>query len=636
MLGGWDHIVILVSYLAMCGICGSTASAPGAAVAAMNKAMLHRGPDDGGVHVNDTLGIALGARRLSIIDVAGGHQPICNEDGSVWAVLNGEIYNHPALQAELRRRGHSLRSATDTEVLVHLYEDRGDDLVHFLEGMFAFAVLDTRQRRLLVARDRFGEKPMFYAARRGVFTFASELDALLAGTNMPLELDPAAVDEFFVLGYVTTPRSIARHIHQLPAGHLLTWASDGQGPRVQRYWSPPAAPSGPPEGESEAWLVAETVRLLTASVRSRMLADVPLGVLLSGGLDSALVTAIASRVSDSPVKTFTVGYDVGAVSEASAARTTAAALGTDHREYVLSRAELAHRVPSVLAALDQPIADPALVALHAVAEFARGEVTVAVGGEGADELFGGYPRYRWLPRAQALDGRLPVRLRRAAARALAPVVQARARRLVDVLEPRTSAERHLDWVTSGRRHERGALYGPVLRETVDLGAIARAVGEAVGNGPRASLPSVFMALDQRSWLQDDVLAKADRAGMLVSLELRTPYLHREVAEFAARVSPSVHLAGGGKRLLRRALDQVAPQVPRRRKKAFQVPVADWLRGPLRATLEDQLSGSGVYAEGLLDREQVRERVTRHIDGDRDESAVLWPVLALGLWLDGRR
>jgi asparagine synthase (glutamine-hydrolysing) len=634
-LQGKPGVEHLVSYIAMCGICGSTASAPGAAVAAMNAAMVHRGPDDGGLHIDDTLGIALGARRLSIIDIAGGHQPIANEDGSVWAVLNGEIYNHPGLQSQLRRRGHSLRTGTDTEVLVHLYEDHGDDLVHVLEGMYAFAVLDAPRGRLLVGRDRFGEKPMFYATHAGAFTFASELDALRAGTNMPLELDPAAVDEFFVLGYVTSPRSIARHVRQLPAGHLLTWTADAPEPEIRRYWSPPPA-SAVAKRASEPELVAETLRLLTASVRSRMLADVPYGVLLSGGVDSTLIAAIASQVADGRVKTFTVGYDTGAVSEAGAARATAAALGTEHRELILSEAELAHRAPRVLAALDQPIADPALVALHAITEFARGEVTVAIGGEGADELFGGYPRYRWLARAHALDGRVPVPVRRAAARALAPVVPARARRLVDVLEPQTSAERHLDWVTSGRRHARAEVYGAVLRDAVDHGAVARAVGEAVGNGSGASLPAALMALDQRSWLQDDVLAKADRAGMLVSLELRTPYLYRELAEFAARVPPRIHLAGGGKHLLRRALDRVAPHAPRRPKQAFRVPVADWLRGPLRATLEDQLSRSAVYAEGLLDRENVRQRVTRHIDGTRDESAILWPVLVLGLWLDGRR
>lgn len=618
----------------MCGICGSAAARPGVAVASMNAAMVHRGPDDEGVHVAHALGVAIGARRLSVIDVAGGHQPLSNEDGSVWAVLNGEIYNHPALQALLRRRGHTLRTRTDTEVLVHLYEDHGDDLVHALEGMFAFAVLDERRGRLLVARDRFGEKPLFYASRDGALTFASELDALLAGSGVALELDPAAVDELFVLGYVSTPRAIVRGVHQLPAGHLLCWDAETRAARRRAYWSPPE-PGQPIRNEPEQDLAAETLRLLERSVRGRMLSDVPLGVLLSGGLDSTLLAAVTARLAGGRVKTFTVGYDTGATNELEEARATARALGSEHRELVLPAGELAERVPRVLAALDQPLADPALVALNAVAELARREVTVAVGGEGADELFGGYPRYRWLARAHDLDARLPPALRRAAARALDPVARGRARRLVDVLEPRALAERHLEWVTSGRRDARGTLYGPAL-DGVDRGAVLRGVGGALHPARDRSLPAALMRLDQLSWLQDDVLPKADRAGMLVSLELRTPYLHRELAEFAATVAPAVHLAGGGKWLLRRVLEDVAPDLPRRRKQAFRVPQAQWLRGPLRPALEEHVNGSSLYAEGLFARERVRERVDRHIRGAADESAVLWPLLTLGLWLDRRR
>jgi asparagine synthase (glutamine-hydrolysing) len=618
----------------VCGICGSAAPQADLAVAGMNAAMVHRGPDDDGVHLSAALGVAIGARRLSIIDVEGGHQPVCNEDGTVWAVLNGEIYNHPSLQALLRRRGHTLRTGTDTEVLVHLYEEYGDDLVHALEGMFAFAVVDERRGRLIVARDRFGEKPLFYSTHGGALTFASELDALLAGSRQPLALDPVAVDEYFVLGYVGTPRSIARDVEQLPAGHLLSWSAADPVPRLARYWASPQ-PAEWPAHEAEADLVEETLRLLEASVRGRMLADVPLGVLLSGGLDSTLLAAIATRL-DGGVKTFTVGYDVGADSELDAARATAVALHTDHRELTLTADALAAGVPGLLRSIDQPIADPALVALHAVAGFARQSVTVAVGGEGADELFGGYPRYAWLARAEALDGRAPPALRRATARGIGVLARGRAHRLVDILEPMSAAERHLDWVTAGRRHARGALYGPVLRDAIDADAIARAIRAASATAPGGSLPATFMGIDQRSWLQDDILQKADRAGMLVSLELRTPYLHRELAEFAASVRPEQHLAGGGKRLLRRVLEEVAPALPQRRKRPFAVPLAQWLRGSLRPLLEEHVAGSRLYADGLFDRAEVRRRMEEHCSGVRDESAVLWPLLTLGVWLDARQ
>jgi asparagine synthase (glutamine-hydrolysing) len=601
----------------------------------MNAAMVHRGPDDGGSHTSEPLGIAIGARRLSIIDVAGGHQPISNEDATVWAVLNGEIYNHPALQALLRRRGHTLRTGTDTEVLVHLYEEYGDDLVHALEGMFAFAILDERRGRLLVGRDRFGEKPLFFTAPDGTLTFASELDALLVGSGVDLQLDPIALDEYFVLGYVRTPRSIARHVEQLPAGHLLSWQSTDRVPRLHRYWAPPE-PEEWPRGEDEADLVAETLRLLEDSVRGRMLADVPLGILLSGGLDSTLLAAIATRVGGRRVKSFTVGYDTGTESELDAAGATAQALGTEHHELVLTADALAARAPKVLSAIDQPVADPALVALNAVAEFARQEVTVAVGGEGADELFGGYPRYIWLARARMLDGRVPPTLRRAGARGLSSLARGRGRRLSDVLEPLSAADRHLDWVTGGRRHTREALYGPTMNGGVDHDAIVRSVHDATAVDPHQPLAAAFMRMDQKMWLQDDVLPKADRAGMLVSLELRTPYLNRELAEFAASVSPAVHLAGGGKRLLRGVLDEVAPGVPRRRKRAFGVPMAEWLRGSLRPLLEEHVRHSSVYDEGLFDRDEVGRRVARHVSRAADESAVLWPLLTLGLWLDARR
>jgi len=624
----------------MCGIAGilnylAEKAVDPAQLRAMADTMVHRGPDDDGAHTSEALGMAIGARRLSIIDVAGGHQPVRNEDGTVWAVLNGEIYNHPRLQRMLRSRGHTLRTGTDTEVLVHLYEEYGDDLVHALEGMYAFALLDERRGRLVVGRDRFGEKPLFYTVRDGALTFASELDALLIGSGGGVDLDPVAVDEYFVLGYVTTPRSIVRHVEQLPAGHVLTWEATSRAVRLNQYWMPPE-PCEWPRRENERELVAETLRLLEDSVRGRMLADVPLGVLLSGGLDSTLLAAIAARLAGGRVKTFTIGYDTGTDNELDAARETARAVGSEHWELVLTADALAARVPHVLGAIDQPIADPALIALNAVAEFARAEVTVAVGGEGADELFGGYPRYIWLARAQMLDGLVPGRLRHAGARGLASRARGRGRRLIDVLEPASAAERHLDWVTSGRQHARADLYGPALNDLFDSDAIGRSIRESTELGSGDALAAAFMRMDQRSWLQDDVLPKADRAGMLVSLELRTPYLHRELAEFAATIPSEVHLAGGGKRLLRRVLDEIAPELPQRRKRAFGVPLAEWLRGPLRSVLEAHVNDSSVYDEGLFDRAQVRRRISRHVSGVADESAALWPLLTLGLWLDARR
>ncbi|MEX2447944.1 MAG: asparagine synthase (glutamine-hydrolyzing) [Solirubrobacterales bacterium] len=614
----------------MCGICGRTDDPAGRAVAAMNAAMIHRGPDDEGVHTDRDHGLSIGARRLSVIDVAGGHQPLANEDGTIWATLNGEIYNHPRLQQMLRERGHRLATGTDTEVLVHLYEEYGAEMVHALEGMFSFAIWDSREAELLLARDRFGEKPLFYSAGGGQLAFASELTALVAGAAVGDELDPLAVDDYFVYGYLPGERSILTGAQQLPPGHLLGWRP-GREPELRSYWQPPVPVAA--GGESTGDLVRELRRLLEDSVRSRLIADVPLGVFLSGGVDSTLIAALAAAESSAPIKTFTVGYDVGEVSEAEQARITAAEIGSEHHELTLPLAEVAARVPQVLSALDQPLADQSLLAFHAIAEFARDDVTVAVGGEGADELFGGYPRYRWLARAESLGRGLPRPLAAAGARALERALpEGRTARLADVIEPRDSIERQLDWVAGERLGVRAQLYGPRLRGFRPPAALA---AELAASAPGVeSTAGRFMLLDQRHWLPGDVLAKADRAGMLVSLEVRTPYLDYRLAEFAATVAPALHTGGKGKALLRRLLDELLPETSLRRPKtAFRVPVADWLRGPLAASMRDQVESGCACDEGWIDRAAASALLEEHVRGERDRSEALWPLLAFGLWLD---
>jgi asparagine synthase (glutamine-hydrolysing) len=617
----------------MCGICGLTATASTAPVEAMNALMRHRGPDDEGAHLDPDAGVAIGARRLSVIDVEGGHQPVSNEDGSVWAVLNGEIYNHPALLDRLRTAGHELRSRCDTEVLVHLYEDYGDALVHALEGMFAFAIWDAKRRRLLLGRDRFGEKPLFWCERRGEIAFASEATVLSAGVGHPPEIDPAGVDAFFVFGYVPGPETILRETRQVPAGSTLTWEADERRARVERYWSPPVPARDGLISVREA--VDEVDAMLERSVRSRMVADVPLGVLLSGGVDSTLIAAVAAQAASVPVKTFTVGYDLGDVSETDAAREAARALGTDHHEIVLTSDEVARSAPGVLRRLDQPLADQALVAMHAVAELARREVTAAVGGEGADELFAGYPRYRWLERAEALERRVPRALAVAAAHALGAAPAGRARDLARVVAPGPSVERHLDWVTAGRRHVRKHLYGPRLREHVhDAAAPLHTLLDDAGANGAANLAGRMMRLDQRHWLADDVLVKADRASMQVSLEVRTPYLHPELVELCAAIGTATHLGRGGKAILREVLERRAPgALAKRAKTAFRVPAAAWLRGPLADTLRAQVEEGKAFADGWFSRDALRGIVAEHAAG-RDRSDVLWPLMCFGVWLEG--
>lgn len=620
----------------MCGICGHTEDRDLAAVGRMNRTMAHRGPDDEGDYVDRESGVALGARRLSIIDLAGGHQPLSNEDGTVWVAFNGEIYNHADLRERLRARGHRFSTTTDTEVLVHLYEDHGDALVHALEGMFTFAIWDQRRARLLVARDRWGEKPLFYREQGRELVFASELTTLLSGLQRSPGLEREAVDAFFVFGYVPGSQTLAGGVHQLPPAHLLTWERHTGLQPIRRYWSP-AAPQARP-AESWPMLVAEILKLLRASVRRCLAADVPVGVLLSGGVDSTLLAALAAQESAHPLTTFTVGYDVGDVNETSAARQVAGLLGTEHRELVLTQDAIAETVPGLLAAIDQPIADQALVPLHAVSRFARRDVKVVIGGEGADEIFGGYPRYRSFRLATRLGRLVPPFVTAEVVEAVVGRTDrgARGRRLAHVLAAPSAAARNVDWVTAGRSHLRRGLYGPALERTI------RASDEFLGDyrssfGTRAetSLAGRLMHIDQLRWLPDDVLTKSDRASMLVGLEMRAPFLDRHLAEFAASIDVRTHLRHDGKALLRHILGEAIPEIAGRPrpKTAFRTPASSWLRGPLAPAVEGQLDRGAMFEQGLFDRSRVRLLWERHRDGRRDGTHVLWPLLAFGLWLD---
>ena len=600
----------------------------------MAATMRHRGPDDEGLHTDAHSGVTIGVRRLAIMDLEGGHQPLSNEDGSLWVAFNGEIYNHAGLREELLARGHRFATSSDTEVLVHLYEEFGDSMVHALEGMFAFAVWDEGRGRLLLARDRFGEKPLFVHERSGELLFASELTALLEAKPALRELDPVAVDAFFVLGYVPGPGTVVPGVRQLPPGHLLIWERDRRRGAERCWWSPPESPAE--LREPFAVLAAEAERLFEESVRTRMIADVPVGVFLSGGIDSTLVAAAAARESTERLKTFTIGYDVGSFDETVRARRVARRLDAEHHEVTFTEAEVAACAPELLARLDQPLADQALVPLHALSEFARPLVTVALGGEGADELFGGYPRYRWLERAVRMELALPA----AAVRPLSGLLRHSSRwssaaLLAERVSPTPLLERHLDWVTGGRRHRRPALYGPRLADLNDARVLDDLMGRA-GELNGDSIGRRLMRLDQVDYLPDDVLMKTDRAGMLASLEIRSVYLHRGLAELAASVDASVHLRGRGKALLHAMLPpgMDTPRSPGRyRKTAFRAPAAEWLRGPLAPVLRRQLQCGVIYQEGYFDRKTAGALIGEHASRARDHSDLLWPLLALGLWMD---
>ena len=620
----------------VCGICGTTQAADGRVLKAMNAAMLHRGPDDEGLFLEPGGGIGLGARRLSVIDVGGGHQPLANESETLWAVLNGEIYNFMSLRAHLLGRGHVLATQTDTEVLVHLYEEYGPDLVHALEGMYAFAIWDSAERQLLLGRDRFGEKPLFYMEHDGVLTFASELTALLACGRADLELDPAVLDAYFVYGYVPDSASFVEGVRQLDPGYSLIWNDTAKRAEIRPYWVPPtpATVDGTPRRD----LISEVGELLERSVRSRLVADVPVGVFLSGGVDSTLVAVLAAKHASGTLKTFSVGYDTGDLNETDRAARVATLVGADHHELILSSTAVAETVPRMLADLDQPVADTAFVALRALAGFAREQVTVAVGGEGADELFGGYPRYRWLARASRLPHWLPRSMPAHMSEYAAHFPRLRkASRLSDLLAPGTPLQRHVDWVTERRTSWRRRLYGPRLRELLTHDRVDRAPATVLQIERSGDVVGALMCLDQLCWLPGDVLVKADRATMQASLEFRTPFLSREVAEFAASVPSRVHVQKGGKLLLRELLAQTVPPLGGGSPKtAFRTPTVEWLRGPLAPLLTRHVQESAVYSEGWFDRAVVSGWLQEHQDRRADRSALLWPLLVLGSWFDAKR
>jgi asparagine synthase (glutamine-hydrolysing) len=612
----------------VCGIAGSTLANPEPATRRMLGELVRRGPDDSGVHVDPAGGIAFGARRLSIIDVAGGRQPIGNEDGTVWAVNNGEIYNFESLRAQLAAAGHRFATRCDTEVLVHLYEEYGAALVHAIEGMFAFAIWDSREQRLLLGRDRSGEKPLFLRRSADGLAFASELGALLAaGEAGGAVLDPAAVDEYLVLGHVAAGRSVVAGIEQLAPGTLLD-ARPGAAPAVTRYWAVPE-PLDAADGRPLAELVDETATLLAAAVRSRLVTDVPLGLFLSGGLDSTLVAALAREHGEA--RTFSVGYATGGCDERSAAAAVARRLGTRHEELVLADGDIGDLAAEVLEGIDQPLADQALLPMHALARAARRSVTVIIGGEGADEHFAGYPRYTWLERAARLGRGAPV-LQPVLTRAVAVAAPRRRERVSSLLAGSSAADCNLDWITAGRAGMRAALYGERLREALPSGGLAVADSRFMPGAPGAQA----MALDQRLWLPGDVLAKADRAGMANSLEIRTPFLDRSLIEFAASVHATVHAGRGGKALLKGVLERVVPGLEPPAKRGFRVPAADWLRGPLRAALEHCATESRVVRDGWLRREPLERLAREHVSGGADHADLLWPALALSIWLGGPR
>ncbi|MFZ4137268.1 MULTISPECIES: asparagine synthase (glutamine-hydrolyzing) [Streptomyces] len=613
----------------MCGIAGlaSTTGADPEAVRALCARLTHRGPDGEGFHTDGQ--IALGMRRLAVIDPAGGAQPVHNEDRTVTAVCNGELYGYQSLRARLRARGHHFATGSDSECLVHLYEEYGEELVHHLHGMYAFALWDSRTRRLLLARDRVGKKPLHYRRTPdGTLAFASELKALRALPGAARTLDPAALDHYLAHGHVPAPLTLTEDVRKLPPGSLLTWQA-GQ-IHVRRYWTPDFTPR-PAPGPGEA--AARARALLTEATRSRLVADRPVGAFLSGGLDSSAVVAAMARLSDRPVRTFAVGFEDPAHDERAHARAVARHFGTDHHELVLTGADAAH-LADLAHRFDEPFADSsALPALH-LARLAAGQVTVALTGDGGDELFGGYRRYALMARYGALPvpaalrpltGALGTGLvarsttgtrRRAAGRLLETLAVPRDRRYAHLMACFTPAQRR--WLRTGADDPATDPDAPLLHTL----AASRATDPV----------NRLLEADTLHYLPGDLLVKLDTTTMAASLEARSPFLDHHLLEWAAGLPAPLKVRGTAtKHLLKEAVRPWLPaHIVDRPKKGFSVPLAHWLRTALRDLTRDLLTDHTARSRGLFRPEAVRTLLAEHAAG-QDHAARIWALVQFELW-----
>jgi asparagine synthase (glutamine-hydrolysing) len=619
----------------VCGICGIAAPRGGPdpdVLAAMNAELRHRGPDSAGTLVDGPVGLAM--RRLSIIDLEHGDQPIASEDGRIQVIQNGEIYNYRELRAELERRGHRFSTASDTEVLVHLYEERGPRFVEELRGMFAIALWDAREGRLLLARDRFGIKPLYYRTSGGELSFASELGALRRQPAMSTELDLDALEAFLAFNSIPAPLTIFGEARKLPAGHVLSWR-DGT-VTIDRFARPSPAPAAELRTEGAGALAAELRERLRDSVRAHLVADVPVGVLLSGGIDSSALVALAAGESGERVSTFSIGFEERSFNELDSARQVAERYGTDHHELVL-RPDAAELLPEIVGAFDEPFADSSALPTYLVSRLAADHVKVALSGEGGDELFGGYHTYV----ADLLAPRVgPV------AAALRPLVErlpsSSARVSFDYKAKRFAGgaglpplEAHHAWKEIFSPDARAALLDGHSRGTLDPLDVYRArYAETDGAEQLARLQDVDIGI----YLVDDLLVKTDRASMAHSLEARVPFLDPVVSGFALSL-PTHHKVRGfaKKRLLRRAVAPLLPRsIVRGRKRGFSIPAAAWLRGELEPFAREVLSPEAVRCQGYFRPEAVTRLLDDHVARRADLSRQIWGLVCFSLWLERAR
>jgi len=623
----------------MCGICGIFFAnrdwrVQGDVLARMNRRIAHRGPDDEGFFVEENVGLAM--RRLSIIDVKTGHQPISNENRDVWIVFNGEIYNHAELRTDLEARGHQYRTRSDTETIVHLYEEYGSDCVQHLRGMFAFVIWDRRKRVLFAARDRLGIKPFYYRWDGKSFLFGSEIKSLLTHPGVDAEFDHARLAEYLTFGYITGQQTMYAGIRKLMPGHTLELGEGGE-PKITRYWDLTVQVDEIPRGRD--YYVKKYREMLASAVGLHLMSDVPLGVFLSGGLDSSAVAALTAKIRGDKIQTFAVGYGEEEFSELPYARQVAAHIKSDHHEVRLSREEFFDSLPRLIWHEDEPIVWPSSVSLYYVARLARERVIVVLTGEGSDETLAGYTRYAWTVLNSRMDrtyrGLTPAFLRRWIRQGItgAPLSAALHRKFEHTFLMRDGGS----WPSFYFDNFYSAFSADEFRELLTSEALESAGAAYAGSmepWERSSgeLLHRLLYTDMNSYLIE-LLMKQDQMSMAASVESRVPFLDHPLVEFAARIPPDYQIQGmAGKFILKQAVEDLLPHdMIYRKKMGFPTPWAYWLAGPQLDQIETLLTESRSAARGLFRSEAISRIFAEHRAGHRDHGNRIWRLLNLELW-----
>jgi asparagine synthase (glutamine-hydrolysing) len=618
----------------MCGICGIFEYARRTDIRAdvverMNQTMLHRGPDDGGVFVGP--GIGLGHRRLSIIDLAGGHQPMSNEDGTIWVLLNGEIYNYPELRQELLERGHKFATKSDTEAIVHLYEDYAESCFSKLRGMFSIAIWDSRKRKLVLARDRVGKKPLFYSADKDRIIFGSELKALLTTDSLSREIDESAVSDYFSFGYIPAPKTIYRAVRKVLPGHYIVATASGI--RESCYWD---LSFQEVQEQSEADWCDRLLEELCEATRIRLMSDVPLGAFLSGGIDSSSIVALMSRLMNRPVTTCSIGFKEKKYDEAQYALQVSRLWSTDHHEEKVQPNAI-EAVDKLAWHYDEPFADSSAIPTFYVSRIARRHVTVALGGDGGDESFAGYRRYKLDHYENRLRAHLPASLRRGLFRRLAslypPLAWAprvfRAKATFESLA-RSPLEGYFNSISYFRPADKARLFTRDFQNRLSGYDSIDVLRHYYDRADTDDLLSKIQYVDIKTYLTDDILTKVDRASMAVSLEVRAPMLDHKFLELAAGIPSSLKLRQGtSKYILKKAVEPLLPRnILHRPKQGFAIPLDVWFRQDLKEMAHYVILETD---DGILDKRFLRTIWDQHQSGQYDRSALLWATLMFRKW-----